>query len=1438
MEIRILTGGDNGLYIDAAVQNVNVQMLVDTGANITIISPRVLMSVPKERRPRVEESTVTVVMADGEPLSSLGRAEFELRIDGKTYKHEVWIVEIELDAILGYDFLQKHSCTIDAGDGTLKVGMIQSKEKVNHINPVVCRVRIMESVIIPAASEMVIPGKLTEIMNEPVGLIEPKPEFMAKYELMVAHAVIQTTKKEIPVRLLNPSSDSVKLYAGTIVAYCEPVDTVNHKPSCNNIHTTTTRGNDSNTELPEFLKEHVLKSCEQLETAEQKREVERLFIDYASLFAKSSFDLGRTDVVEHTIDVGDSRPIRQPPRRKPLHLREEEEKQVQEMLEKGIISPSSSPWSSGTVLVKKKSGEYRYCIDYRRVNDVTKKDSFPLPNIADHLDALGGADWFHTLDFKSGYWQVGMAKGDKEITAFSTMSGLYEFNVMPFGLCNAPATFVRLMERVLAGLNWKICLVYMDDIICPAPSFSESIVRLRTLFDRLQASGLKLNPKKCSLFKKEVEYLGHVISINGVRTDPKKISAMQDWPTPTCVTDVKSFVGMASYYRRFVQGFANIAKPLHQLTEKQKTFQWTTESDDAFIQLKRAMTCSPILAYPSSKDQFILDTDASHFACGAVLSQIQDGEEKVIAYFSKALTKEQRRYCVTRKELLAIVLAVKHFHHYLYGREFLVRTDHHALQWLRQFKHAEGQLARWIQRLETYNGKIIHRAGKLHQNADGMSRRPCEECRHCDRHEVAEKEAQSKCFAKDHDDEPGMVKSTQELTKQKPDLNLSATVYVIKQAHQSKPQTSSQLNETRVKYGLETKRLLNTKFVSTLQSVLEDKEERDMDQTTLTDDMDEDERLLWSTEQIRKAQADDIDIKPIISWKQNSNERPTWRDVSPANKITKAYWAQWDRLQLRSGILYRKWESNIGDKSWQLVVPKKMRQDILKQLHDNKTAGHLGTKRTRIRVAQRFYWHGSMSDVGRWCQSCDMCASRQRPHKTPRAPMKKYNVGAPLERIAIDVMGPLPVTINGNKYIAVIGDYFSKWTEAYAMPNQEATTVANIVVEEFICRFGVPRILHSDQGRNWESKVFQEVCRLLDIDKTRTTPYHPISDGMVERFNQTVEAMLSKFVDDNQKDWDAHLPYMMMAYRSAEHESTGVAPVEAMLGRHIELPIDLIVGSPPEEEDDQHHRSSNMPEYVQNLKERLEKVHEFVRERQHIATESQKRSYDHRATAHKYNVGDNVWLHCLARKKGRSPKLQRSWEGPYTVTTKLSDVTFRIQKSARSLPKVVHYNRLKLYEGRNPSTWFRRNDAPVETTQDKASQTISMDMIDNEEIESSSNNSDEPNLTVQSESQYDSHVNDETTESETDSHMSEEEEDNDQVNASQVYEVEDVVKARKTKDGQMEYLLKWKNFPESENTWQREDTLNQVLKDYIKQHRDQIPTSRNRGRPLSKTKTD
>ena len=404
------------------------------------------------------------------------------------------------------------------------------------------------------------------------------------------------------------------------------------------------------------------------------------------------------------------------------------EEEVEKMLAGEVIEPSQGPWASPVVLVKKKDGTTRFCVDYRRLNAVTIKDAYPLPQVEDCLDTMAGAQWFSSMDLASGYWQLDIREEDRDKTAFATHRGLYRFRRMPFGLCNAPGTFERVMEVVMRGLQWKTCLVYLDDIVVFAGSYKEHLERLGEVLDRLIQAGLKVKPSKCQLGRPEVAFLGHRISQDGVGTDPDKIEAVRNWGRPESTTDVRSFLGLTGYYRSFVPEFATIAKPLSALGEKGRRFQWSEECEVAFRTLKERLMGAPILAFPKAEGQLVVDTDASDTGLGIVLAQVQEGEERVLSYGSQTLTKAERNYCVTRRELLAIVYALKKFRHYLVGRPVKVRTDHASLKWLMDFKEPEGQVARWLQIVDTYDLSIEHRPGKAHGNADGLSRRPCKQC--------------------------------------------------------------------------------------------------------------------------------------------------------------------------------------------------------------------------------------------------------------------------------------------------------------------------------------------------------------------------------------------------------------------------------------------------------------------------------------------------------------------------------------------------------------------------------------------------------------------------------------------------------------------------------------------------------------------------------------
>ena len=354
---------------------------------------------------------------------------------------------------------------------------------------------------------------------------------------------------------------------------------------------------------------------------------------------------GHTDAVEHTIDTRNSAPIRCAPRRMSPPKIKKEEACVAKMFTGGQIDPSDSPWSAPVVLVTKKDGGTRFCVDYRRLNLTMVKDAYPL----------AGKRWFSTLDLASGYWPVSLSPEARCKTAFATHSGLFQFKVMPFGLCNAPATFERLMDQVLQGLRWSRCLVYLDDIISFGTTFEDALANLTLMFERLRTYGPQLKSTKCHLFQTSVPFLGHVVGRCGLECDPKKIEDVKSWPVPDCLKSVRQFLGFVGYYRRFIPRFADLAEPLVALTGKDVPFVWRPTCTTAFLQLRDALVRAPILAFPTESGDYILDTDASNFGLGGVLSQIQNDEECVIAYCSRALRPSQWKYCTTKRDMLAAV---------------------------------------------------------------------------------------------------------------------------------------------------------------------------------------------------------------------------------------------------------------------------------------------------------------------------------------------------------------------------------------------------------------------------------------------------------------------------------------------------------------------------------------------------------------------------------------------------------------------------------------------------------------------------------------------------------------------------------------------------------------------------------------------------------------
>ena len=419
---------------------------------------------------------------------------------------------------------------------------------------------------------------------------------------------------------------------------------------------------------------------------------------------------------------------------------------------------------------------------------------------------------------------------------------------------------------------------------------------------------------------------------------------------------------------------------------------------------------------------------------------------------------------------------------------------------------------------------------------------------------------------------------------------------------------------------------------------------------------------------MQAAQDRDPVLSRVKTWVQAS-ERPKFDDISLEGRDLKFYWGQFQSLKFQDGILVRELERELFGPKLQILVPCEMKEDILRECHEARTAGHLGRNKTMANVKRRFLWPGMRMDTDVHVKTCDLCSRYKTTGQKRRAGMKTFQVGEPAERLCIDIVGPFPETPDGNKYCLVITDCFTKFVEIYPMKNQEVETVAAIVAREHVSRYGAPREIHTDQGRQFEAALFQEMCALLGITKTRTTSFHPQSDGQSERNIKTLVKMLAMAADQNE-DWDDHLPYISMAYRATPQESTGFSPNFLMFGRELAMPVDLMYPVTEENPPETH------PEYIKKLKKRLRYAYELSRGTLRRSTERQKRLYNERVFGHPVKPGNLVWVMNKDRKKGKSPKLQPKWKGPCLVSRAFNDVVVEVYLSPRKILN-LHVDLLK-----------------------------------------------------------------------------------------------------------------------------------------------------------------
>ena len=1199
--VNVVTGAVGPSYwLQVTVEGLPVSALVDTGSQSTIISRSLLHKVFKHLKengkalPILEHPCTKFKGKGGHAIGVTAQVLFTLAVDGKSTAVPVFVQpDSEQECLLGSNVLPALGISVVRANGRKLTVSVENGVEPAHVN-------LVQSVIIPGQKGRFVRGQVEGNPSKMEHLLfEPKHETLEPLGLCTQESLVTVHPDgSVLIPLQNFQGMPVWLEEGSelgVARACDLPDqvsfdmsqTVDSELPHDHSRCASVKALVNSPERLQRLLKVLDMPVDKLNPVELEK-LKEVLAESTDVFALDDSELGCTSLVQHSIDTGDQLPVKQQPYRTPVVYREKIEKMVNDMQEQGVVKPSNSPWASPIVLVPKKDGSLRFCVDFRRLNAITRKDVYPLPRVEDILDTLGEAKYFTSLDLASGYWKVELDQDARAKSAFTTHHGLFEFVRMPFGLCNAPATFQRLMQAVLSGLEWRSCFAYLDDILIASRTFDDHLRHLREVFGRLREAGLRLKPKKCLILRNEVPYLGHVISTQGVRPDPSKTEKVKLFPTPRDVTTIRQFVGLASYYRRFVPGFAKIAAPLHALTKKDVPFEWTSECETAFCKLKELLVTAPVLSYPrfGHDREFILETDASGIGLGAVLSQKQDdGHVHPIAYASRSLNAHEKNYGISELETLGLVWAVRYFRPYLLGHHTIVYTDHSACLSLLNTPRPSGKLARWALTIQEMNLTLKHRSGRQNVNADALSRNPASSVS-----SVSPPNCVSVC-----EESENVLAVTSEVSCKCCDSVCPVC------------------------------------FDCSVCSVFASLAVPDDSDVTAGESVADKESL----KEVREMQLKDPDLALYIAYLE-------CHSLPDDDRVAKRIVLESRRMEIIDGVLYREDVSNCG--RWCIVVPEPWRQELLTENHSTIYAGHLSERKVYDRLRRLYWWSGMRADVRRFCRGCLNCASRKGPGHGIRPLLQPIPVRGPFHRVGVDIL-KLPLTSSGNQYLVVFLDYLTEWVEAYPVPDQRTETIARLLVENIVCRHGVPEELLSDRGANFLSDLILQMCSLLGMKKVNTSGYHPQTDGLVEKFNCTITNMISKSIEGTAVEWDKQLPMLLFAYRSTVQDSTQESPFYLLYGRDPRLPTasDLALPRPA--------YTVDLDDYKTELTTSLANARECARQQIQQSQKKQKLYYDRKSKDPEstYRVGDRVMVYMPSEVTGKNRKLARPYHGPYRI---------------------------------------------------------------------------------------------------------------------------------------------------------------------------------------------
>lgn len=1204
-----------------------LKFLVDTGASISLVK-----SASLNHYEITNHNPITLNgLSPNAPLQTLGETNLELVFRNSKIRTNFHVLDsdsnIPFDGLIGDDFLRSQNAKIDYAKSTIILNCVSIPMPLYRNSPQAN----IGTISVNPRTETVVPVKLNNPYNLKEGVVFSHQ--FSHESLMIPNAILPVLDNDQSlITIINTSNKRVTI----------PTPTLHLEPLSQNSYVYSLAPNISNNHVSNRIK--TLESMLRLDhlNSEEKTSIQTICHEFNDIFHLPTDMLTKTTLTTATIPTINERPIHAKTYRFPAIHKKEVEKQIETMLQQGIITPSTSPWSSPLWVVPKKpdaSGEkkWRIVIDYRKLNEQTIGDAYPLPNIEDILDHLGHAIYFSTLDLYSGFSQIPMDPKDAPKTAFTTPQGHFQSNRLSFGLKNSPAIFQRMMNTALAGLTSTQCFVYVDDIVIYGSSLEDHNRKLQNVMSRLRQHNLKLQPSKCEFLKKSCEYLGHVISDKGVSPNPKKIECVVKLPRPKTEKDIKSFLGMTGFYRKFISDYSTIAKPLTALLRKDTPFLWSHEQETAFQTLKQKLINHPILQYPDFNQPFILTCDASNVGIGSVLSQMINDKDLPIAYYSRTLNSAEQNYSTTEKELLAIVNSVEHFRPYLFGQQFTIYTDHRPLQWLFNCQNPSSKLVRWRLRLSEYQYTIKYKPGRVNSNADGLSRLP-----------VNSEESPVNLnittpltfndFVKFHYHNQDVIVYDKDNS---PFNKLKGNIVIP---------WSCDLDEHNVH-----SEYVNKNFdVSKLKPTLDHFSKSSNSKQTLY--------LLHPTNMF----FDKIEYKNLFECFKNLKKEmksDSFTFVPPKTNL---------KLPLVFEMLKFIFpKNNIRIFDTNKIIPNSRDEikRIFQENHDSKLSGHYGFNKTYSKIKTRYYWPSMKSDIRSYIKTCDSCQKNKTNFKPTKQPMQITTTSEkPFERLALDIVGPLPITEHGHRFILTSQDDLTKYSFAIAIPNHESLTIAKSLTK-IITYFGIPKTILTDQGADFMSQLIKDLTNLFKTKHVTSTPYHPQTNGSLERSHLTLKDYLKHYINNYQNDWDEYIDFAMFSYNTSVHKSTSFTPYELLFGHKAHLPSSIT--RDPE-------FSYSYDDYVKSLQHRLNTSFQLAKQNILQSKQKSKELYDKKTNEKEFCVNDMVLLYDNQTKPRSCKKLSPDFKGPFKIVNTFPNGTVELELG-KNKKKKYHTNLLKHY---------------------------------------------------------------------------------------------------------------------------------------------------------------